>query len=603
MKIRIVKIVFSTVCAVALLGALTEVQAANITSTGSGNWNSTTAGAPWPGGTVPALSDTVIIAGGSAVTNTDNRTLTGAVTVNSGGALTVSAGVTVAFNYGSGLDLTVASGGVLNNSGSVSAGFSSGNCVSCGGAITNSAGATFTTAGNITIAGTFDNLGTVSVNYASAAPLLGLGQFINDANATLNIKTGGGNPSITTLTTTAANNTVNYTTSGKTALAHTYVNLGLVGGGTMSASGSTVTGNLTVGSLVTGALTFPVSPIGGTLTYSGSGSSTFPSGYSIGGLNQSAGTLTVSSGQILTVTGTGAGTWTISAGTFTANATSTVKFTGAAPDIGGAVATAFGKLLIDSTATSATASGSGFAINTALTINPSGQLDISALSGSSLTLGASASLTNSGTIKGSIVTGATGKVFAGTDGGYGTSTIALTPSTGDLNLTSGSTVNLDVNTTAAGANDKLVVGGTLTLNSAVFNLKAPSNGATIDTADYTLATAGTISGTPVLNWVTGFVPANSGNYALVVSGGTVTLHNTGGVPVGSPVLSAVVNGSTLTLSWDSTTFPGYNVQAQTNSASVGLGSNWSDTGSGTVSPYPTTIDPANPTVFYRLAHP
>src|SRR2546422_7250227 len=90
----------------ALLGALTEVQAATITSTGSGNWNSTAAGAPWPGGTVPALGDTVIIANGSTVTMTDNRTLTGTVTVNSGGVLDVSAGVTVAFNYGSGTGLT-----------------------------------------------------------------------------------------------------------------------------------------------------------------------------------------------------------------------------------------------------------------------------------------------------------------------------------------------------------------------------------------------------------------------------------------------------------------------------------------------------------------
>jgi hypothetical protein len=90
--------------------------------------------------------------------------------------------------------------------------------------------------------------------------------------------------------------------------------------------------------------------------------------------------------------------------------------------------------------------------------------------------------------------------------------------------------------------------------------------------------------------------ASSVNVATTSSGNTVSQAS-------SPVLTAVVSGSTLTLSWDSTTFPGYNVQAQTNSASVGLGSNWSDTGSGTVSPYPTTIDPANPTVFYRLFHP
>jgi hypothetical protein len=267
------------------------------------------------------------------------------------------------------------------------------------------------------------------------------------------------------------------------------------------------------------------------------------------------------------------------------------------------VVTTFRNLLIDSTATAATASGTAFTVATALIVNPSGQLDISALSGSSLTLGASASLTNSGVIKGSIVTGATGKVFAGTDGGYGTNTIALTPSTGDLTMTSGSTVNLDVNSTAAAANDHLVVGGTLTLNSTVFNLKAPSDGAAIDTAnDYTLATAGSVSGTPVLNWVTGFVPADSTGYVLVVSGGTVKLHNNGVTPPpGSPAITMTNSGSNLTLSWDSTTFPGYSVQGQTNS--TGLGTSWSDTGSGTVSPFIIAIDPANPSVFFRLVHP
>jgi hypothetical protein len=210
-------------------------------------------------------------------------------------------------------------------------------------------------------------------------------------------------------------------------------------------------------------------------------------------------------------------------------------------------------------------------------------------------------LTNSGTIKGSIVTGATGKVFAGTDGGYGTNTIALTPTTGDLTMTSGSTVNLDVNSTAAGTNDKLVVGGTLTLNSTVLNLKAPSNGATIDTADYTLVTAGTISGTPVLNWVTGFVPANTNDYVLVVSSGTVKLHNNGVTPTGSPTITMTNSGGNLTLSWDTGTFPGYTVQTQTNNAGAGLGTNWIDTGSS--SPFTVPLDPSNSSVFFRLFHP
>jgi hypothetical protein len=71
--------------------------------------------------------------------------------------------------------------------------------------------------------------------------------------------------------------------------------------------------------------------------------------------------------------------------------------------------------------------------------------------------------------------------------------------------------------------------------------------------------------------------------------------------IGSPKITLSKTGSVLTLSWDSTTYPGYRVLAQTNS--TGLGTNWSGTGSGTVSPYTTTINPANPAVFYRLSNP
>ncbi len=70
---------------------------------------------------------------------------------------------------------------------------------------------------------------------------------------------------------------------------------------------------------------------------------------------------------------------------------------------------------------------------------------------------------------------------------------------------------------------------------------------------------------------------------------------------GSPVLSFSSSGGLLTLSWDSTTFPGYRVEAQTNSSGIGI--NWSSTGSGTVSPFTITINPANPPVFFRLVNP
>jgi hypothetical protein len=75
-----------------------------------------------------------------------------------------------------------------------------------------------------------------------------------------------------------------------------------------------------------------------------------------------------------------------------------------------------------------------------------------------------------------------------------------------------------------------------------------------------------------------------------------------GVALGSPTLTITRSGVMLTLSWDSTTYPGFKVQSQTNSAGLHPNAGWSPTGSGTVSPYPTTINPAGPPVFYRLSN-
>jgi hypothetical protein len=74
-----------------------------------------------------------------------------------------------------------------------------------------------------------------------------------------------------------------------------------------------------------------------------------------------------------------------------------------------------------------------------------------------------------------------------------------------------------------------------------------------------------------------------------------------GTIVGAPVLALSRSGGLLTLSWDSTTFPGYSVQAQTNKG--GIGTNWSGTGSGTISPFVIAINPTNPSVFFRLSNP
>jgi hypothetical protein len=90
-----------------------------------------------------------------------------------------------------------------------------------------------------------------------------------------------------------------------------------------------------------------------------------------------------------------------------------------------------------------------------------------------------------------------------------------------------------------------------------------------------------------LSWVDNLAASGS----IAVTGGTA----------GFPIITMSRSGAVLTLSWNSTTFPGYQVLALTNHSVKGTP--WSSTGSGTVSPFITTINPANPSVFYRLSNP
>jgi hypothetical protein len=68
-----------------------------------------------------------------------------------------------------------------------------------------------------------------------------------------------------------------------------------------------------------------------------------------------------------------------------------------------------------------------------------------------------------------------------------------------------------------------------------------------------------------------------------------------------PAINYFHHAGQLTLSWDTGDYPGFRVEAQTNK--TGIGTNWSDAGSGGISPFTVTINPANPPVFFRLVNP
>jgi hypothetical protein len=158
-----------------------------------------------------------------------------------------------------------------------------------------------------------------------------------------------------------------------------------------------------------------------------------------------------------------------------------------------------------------------------------------------------------------------------------------------------SSINLDVNSSATAPNDLLMVGGALSLNNTPIKLKAPSAGAAIDTsADYTLVTAGSITGVPLLTWIT--APANATNYSLVTSSTTMALHYVGAVISNPPTLASSVNGNQMTFSWNTATYPGFFLQT---SPTLAPGS-WTPVPAGDTSPVLITIDPST-NAFFRLA--
>ncbi|HEX7653046.1 MAG TPA: autotransporter-associated beta strand repeat-containing protein [Verrucomicrobiae bacterium] len=158
-------------------------------------------------------------------------------------------------------------------------------------------------------------------------------------------------------------------------------------------------------------------------------------------------------------------------------------------------------------------------VSTNVTAAAGTTLDVSALGG--ITLAAYQSLYNAGNLTGSVTTSSGTKIYAGLDGGYGTNAIS-----GDLNLAAGSVTYFDLGTTAAGVNDKITVGGTLTANANVIHIKAASTSVNFDAAtDYVLFTSanaivGSFASAPAWD----VPPANAGHYSVVTSGNTVKLH-------------------------------------------------------------------------------
>jgi autotransporter-associated beta strand protein len=90
-----------------------------------------------------------------------------------------------------------------------------------------------------------------------------------------------------------------------------------------------------------------------------------------------------------------------------------------------------------------------------------------------------------------------------------------------------------------------------------------------------------------------------------LSWNTNNLYTTGTIAVvgtsGSGTITNSYSGGVLSLSWPAG--QGWRLQAQTNSLSTGLGTNWVYVTDGSVSSTNIPVNPANPTVFFRLKYP
>ncbi len=192
----------------------------------------------------------------------------------------------------------------------------------------------------------------------------------------------------------------------------------------------------------------------------------------------------------------------------------------------------------------------------------------------------------------------TSTTFAGfMDDGPGGFPVALTK-VGLGTLTLSGTNSYTGNTDISGGTLVLAqTFSTLNINSTVII----SNGASLDllVASVTNHVSSLIlNGTAVANGFYG--SANSPGY---ITGGGILQVGTIVGPSGPGVLTNSYNPGThvLSLAWPSG--QNWRLQMQTNSLAKGLGTNWMYVTDGSVNATNITVDPANPTVFYRLSYP
>jgi hypothetical protein len=234
------------------------------------------------------------------------------------------------------------------------------------------------------------------------------------------------------------------------------------------------------------------------------------------------------------------------------------------------------------------------AATTPITVSAPGILDVS-VSGT-YSLGAQ-TLQGNGTLNGSVAAGSGSTILPGWANNIGTLTV-----TNDLNLSG--TVVMELNRTNPPATcDKLVAttieaGGTLQVNNLGPDLHTGDRFQLFST---NVTGAFAVTNLPVTTGSGSITYVWTNN--LAVDGSIAVLVGVPNVNTNPTNITSSVSGGVLTLSWPADHI-GWRLQSKTNTASVGLGTNWIDVaGATTTDAVSLPVNPANGAVFYRLVYP
>jgi fibronectin-binding autotransporter adhesin len=221
---------------------------------------------------------------------------------------------------------------------------------------------------------------------------------------------------------------------------------------------------------------------------------------------------------------------------------------------------------------------------TGATTVSNGTLFVSGLLGTGTVTVKGGALAGTGTIGGAVTVNS-GASLAPQNSGAGSLTIS-----GNITLNAGSTNTFAVNGSTP-ANDTVTAGGAVNYGGV---LNIVTNGSFYSGQTFTL--------------FSGAGAVNNGNFASIAGspGSGLAFSFTNGVlsvvtaaPSGPATLTNSISGNVLSLSWPGG--QGWTLQSQTNTLATGLGTNWVDVPGSTATNAATiTINPTNPTVFYRL---